>query len=63
MKNLIYQFYNEGLAVTFYKKPYNFINKHIKNKILNKILKVLLIIIYTVCVLLFAGYIFYKKIK
>jgi hypothetical protein len=63
MKNLLYQFYNEGFGSTFYKKPAKFIDKHIKNKFLNDLLKSLLIVLYTISVLLFAGYIFYRKIK
>lgn len=63
MKNLIKQFYNEGLANIFYKRPVNYLNKKIKNKTLVKILSFIMKIIYTVLVLLFAAVIFYKKIK
>ena len=33
MKEYIKQFYNEGLATIFYKKPIAYIDKKIKNKI------------------------------
>lgn len=61
MKDYIYQFYNEGLATTFYLKPLNFINKKFKNKKLVKILKMFIQIIYTVLVLIFAGYMFLES--
>ncbi|MGM9878240.1 MAG: hypothetical protein ACI33S_06310 [Bacilli bacterium] len=48
MKNLIEQFYNEGFATTFYKKPVKYINKKIKNKTLVKILSILIKVLYTV---------------
>jgi len=61
MKNYIYQFYNEGLATTFYLKPVKFINKIIKNKILANMLIILIKIIYTILVLIFAGYMFLDR--
>ena len=39
MKAYIDQFYNEGLATTFYLKPVSFIKKRFKNK---KVVNVLL---------------------
>lgn len=63
MKEYFKQFYNEGFATLFYQKPKNFIDKKIKNKSIKRILNSLLIIIYTILVLLFAGFIFYKKVK
>ena len=63
MKNLIYQFYNEGFGSMFYKKPKSFIDKHIKNKLLNIIITTLMIIIYTILILSLAGFILYRKLK
>ena len=63
MNNLIYQFYNEGFGYIFYKKPKSYIDKHIKNKVLNKLLTILIIVIYTVLILALAGFILYKKLK
>ena len=61
MKDYIDQFYNEGLATTFYLKPVNFINNKIKNKKLSRILGILIKIIYTILVLIFAVYMFLNK--
>lgn len=61
MKNYIDQFYNEGLATTFYLKPINYINKVIKNKTLCKIISVLIKILYTIFVLYLAWIIFWDK--
>ena len=63
MKNLLDQFYNEGFATTFYQKPKKFIYKHIKNKILRRMIMTLLIIIYTSLVLALAAFILYSKLK
>ena len=61
MKNYIAQFYNEGLATTFYLKPVNYINKVIKNKTLCKIINGLIKVVYTVLVLFLAWIIFGDK--
>ena len=61
MKDYIYQFYNEGLATTFYLRPINFVNRIIKNKIIVKVLSFLIRIVYTVLVLMFAWYMFSDK--
>ena len=61
MKEYIKQFYTEGLATTFYQKPIAFIEKRIKNKQVIKIIKELIKVFYTILVLVFAGYVFYKK--
>ena len=63
MKEFIRQFYNEGLATTFYLKPVNYIDKLIKNKKIVKLLSIIIKIIYTLLVLTFAGYILYSKLK
>lgn len=61
MKDYIYQFYNEGLATTFYLKPINYLKKKIKNKKLFNLVNIFIKIIYTVLVLIFAYYIFLDK--
>ena len=61
MKDYIWQFYNEGLATTFYLKPLKYIDKHIKNKILFKIIKFLLLIFYTLFVIIIAWFIFWDR--
>lgn len=61
MKNYIYQFYNEGLATTFYLKPINFIKKRIKNKKLMKVISMLIMVFYTILVLGFAMIVFLDK--
>ena len=63
MKELMRQFYNEGLAATFYLKPINFISGHINNQFALKFLKVLICILYTILVLLFASYVLLKKLS
>jgi len=61
MKEYINQFYNEGLATTFYLKPMNFINRVIKNKTICRIIGILLKLLYTVFVLILAWYIFWDR--
>lgn len=61
MKNYIYQFYNEGLATTFYLKPINFIKKHVKNKKIMKVISMLIMVFYTILVLGFAIIVFLDK--
>ena len=61
MKDYIEQFYNDGLATTFYLKPVKFIEKKIKNKNIVKFIKLLIKIIYTILVLVFAWFAFWSK--
>lgn len=61
MKDYVEQFYNEGLATTFYLKPVNFIKKSVKNKKFNKFLVTLIKILYTILVLIFAIFMFLEK--
>lgn len=61
MKDYIYQFYNEGLATTFYLKPVKFIEKKIKNKKLFNFITLFIKIMYTVLVLVFAWFVFWSK--
>lgn len=62
MKELIRQFYNEGLGSLFYKKPISFINKKIKNKTIVKILSILLGLFYTILILVIIYYYLKKKL-
>lgn len=61
MREYIEQFYNEGLATTFYLKPINWINMKIKNKLVLKIISILIKILYTFGVIIFALFVFYLK--
>ena len=61
MKDYIDQFYNEGLATTFYLKPVRFIEKKIKNKRIVNFIKIFIKILYTVLVLIFAWFVFWSK--
>ena len=61
MKDYIFQFYNDGFATTFYLKPIKCLKKKIKNKKLIDIFTMLIKIIYTIMMILFALFIFYKK--
>lgn len=58
MRDYINQFYNEGLATTFYLKPMKFISKHIKNVKIFKIIKVLITILYTIFAFILAWFMF-----
>lgn len=62
MKEAKKQFYNEGFATLFYKKPIAFIDKRIKNKKIVKLLSILIKIIYTVLIISLAVYILIKKL-
>ena len=62
MKEAKKQFYNEGFATLFIKKPIKYLDEHIKNKALVKFLSILIKIIYTLLVLFLAGFILYKKL-
>lgn len=61
MKGYINQFYNEGFATIFYLKPINYFNKKIKNSCLKNVLKKIIKVLYTLLVIIFAGYVFYAK--
>ena len=62
MKNLIHQFYNEGLGSLFCKKPIKYIKSKTNNKNIINIFSFIIKFIYTILILLIAGYIFYKKL-
>lgn len=61
MREYIDQFYNEGLATTFYLKPIKLVNDKIKNKKISRLFSLVIKILYTVLVILFAGLMFYVK--
>ena len=62
MKEYLKQFYNEGLATTFYTKPINYLEKKIRNKKIVNFLAIMIKLLYTILALGFAGYILYKKL-
>ena len=47
MNEYVRQFYYEGIGDIFFSKPKKIIDKKIKNKSLNKILTIILKVIYT----------------
>ena len=61
MKEYLNQFYNEGLATTFYLKPLNYLNKKVRSSKKRKFLELLIKVLYTILVLLFAVYMFIYK--
>ena len=61
MKEYIRQFYNEGFATTFIKKPVKFLKKYIKNEKMVKFLTILIKIFYTLLILAFAVFMFKKQ--
>ncbi len=52
------QFYNEGLATTFYQPPIKFIKKKIKNKKIVEFICLLIKILYTILAILFGIFMF-----
>lgn len=46
MKEYLNQFYNEGLATTFYLKPLNYLNKKVKSPKKRKLLELLIKVLY-----------------
>lgn len=48
MNEYIRQFYYEGIGDIFFAKPKNIIDEKIKNKKINKILSIILKVIYTI---------------
>ena len=63
MREYIKQIYTEGLATTFYLKPLNYLKRKIRNKKVFYIISMIIKIIYTLLILLLAGYILYRKLK
>lgn len=61
MRDYIYQFYHEGLATTFYLKPINYLRKNIHNNSIFRIFSMIVKILYTILVLVFAILMFIYK--
>lgn len=61
MKEYLNQFYNEGLATTFYLKPLKYIKSKIKNPKRIKVIELIIKVLYTVLALIFAIYMFIYK--
>lgn len=61
MKSYIEQFFNEGLATTFYIKPITFVKKYIKNDLIFTFISILIKILYTVFVLMLAWFMFWDR--
>lgn len=61
MKDYLNQFYNDGLATTFYLKPIKYLEKKIKDKKLLKFLSLIIKIIYSVLAIAFALIMFHDK--
>ena len=61
MKEYIKQFYNEGLATTFYLKPLNFMRKYIKNEKKFKLINIFICILYTILAVIFAWFMFWDR--
>ena len=51
MKNIIYQFYNEGFATLFCLKPINYIKDNVRNKRIVAIMSIIIKIIYTIAII------------
>lgn len=61
MKDYIEQFYNEGLATTFYIRPIKYLEKKIKNKKSLSILCIIIKFFYSILVISFGIYMFLVK--
>lgn len=61
MREYIDQFYNSGLATTFYLKPIKYLKKKIKREKMFNFICMIIKVIYTILVLIFACYMFYVK--
>lgn len=60
MKNNVYikQIYEEGLGISFYQKPKKYIEQHIKNNLLKKIMITTLEIIYILFIIIIIVFLF-----
>lgn len=62
MKEYIEQFYNEGMATTFYIKPIKYFENKIKNPQIFNICKNIIKILYTIFVIVFAIFMFKNRL-
>lgn len=51
MKNIVYQFYNEGFATLFCLKPISYIKNNINNKNIVNVISFIIRFLYTVAVI------------
>lgn len=61
MKNITYQFYNEGFATLFCLKPINYIKSKITNKTIINVLTVLIKLLYTIGIIGLIAILIYIK--
>ena len=61
MKNIVYQFYNEGFATLFCQKPINHIRKNISNEKVVKVLSIFIKILYTLGIIALISIMTYVK--
>lgn len=61
MREYISQFYNEGFATTFYLRPIKYFEKRIKNKKILDVVSILIKLLYTVFVIAFGIFMFFRK--
>ena len=58
----IEQFYNEGLATTFYLKPVRFIRKKVRNKKVSNFICMIIKILYTILAIAFGIFMFITRL-
>ncbi len=58
----IEQFYNEGLATTFYLKPVRFIRKKVRNKKVSNFICMIIKILYTIFAIAFGIFMFITRL-
>jgi hypothetical protein len=51
MKNIVYQFYNEGFATLFCLKPINYIKNNISNKSIVNLFSFVIRFLYTIAII------------